>query len=156
MTTLPCRTLGTSARYRQNPLEHAPAAVSRPSRPKVTTIPRRTARVQKRAPLPPEPSRPRPCHGFAPLDTIPRKSGGAKARRYRESPLEHERFRPSRPKVTTLLRRTGGVQTRAPLPPEPSRVRPCHGFAALETKSDDPYTQNRGGAKARAATARAL
>ena len=28
------------------------------------------------------------------------------------------------------------------LPPEPSRARPCHGFAALETKSDKPSTQN--------------
>ena len=43
------------------------------------------------------------------------------------------------------------------LPPEleegASRVRPCHGFAALEAKSDDPSTQNRG---VRAATAKAL
>ena len=40
--------------------------------------------------------------------------------------------------------------------PEPSKVRPCHGFATLETKSDDPSTQNRGGPKPRAAAARAL
>ena len=32
----------------QNPLEHAPATVSRPSRPKVTTLPRRTAGVVRR------------------------------------------------------------------------------------------------------------
>ena len=44
----------------------------------------------------------------------------------------------------------GGVQKRALLPPEPSKVRPCHAFAALETKSDDSSTQNRGGPKARA------
>ena len=40
---------------RQSPLKYASATVSRPSRAKVTTFPRRTARVQKRAPLPPEP-----------------------------------------------------------------------------------------------------
>ena len=28
-------------------------------------------------------------------------------------------------------------------PPEPSNVRPCHGFAPLKTKSDDPSTRNR-------------
>ena len=57
--------------------------VSRPSRRKVRTVPRKTADVhkrgplpvprktadvQKRAPLPPEPFRVRPCHGFAPLE----------------------------------------------------------------------------------------
>ena len=81
------------------------------------------------------------------------------ARRYRQSPPEYAPAtvsRPSRQKVTTLPRRTAGVQKRAPLPPQPSRVRPCHGFAALETKSEDPSTQNREGPKARTTTARAL
>ena len=129
-------------------LEYAPATVSRPWRPKVTTLPRKNARVQNRVPLPPEPSRARPCHGFAPLET----------------------------KVTTLSRKTAGVQKRAPLPPEPSKVRPHHSFATsrpkatslprrtagvqkrapLEAKSDDRSTQNPEIPKARAATARAL
>ena len=81
------------------------------------------------------------------------------ARPYRQSPLEYAPAtvsRPSRPKVMTLPRKTAGVQKRAPLLPEPSRARRCHGFAALETKSDDLSTQNCGGPKARAATARAL
>ena len=46
--------------------------------------------------------------------------------------------RPSRAKVRTLPRKTADVQKRAPLPPEHSRVRPCHGFAPLEAKSEDP------------------
>ena len=87
----------------QSPLEHAPATVSRPSRPKVTTLPRRTLNSKS-------------------------------ARRYRQS-LAGVRpatvSRPLRPKVTTLPRRTA-------LQPEPSRARLCHGFASLETKSDDP------------------
>ena len=109
-------------------IEYASATVSRPSRPKVTTLPRRTA-------------------------------GSKSARRYRQSPLEYAPAtvsRPSRPKVTALQRRTAGVQKRAPLPPEPSRARRCHGFAPLETKIDDHSPQNRGGSKPRAGTARAL
>ena len=61
------------------------------------------------------------------------------------------------PTLTCQSAVPGGLpQKRAPLPPEPSRVRPCHGFAALDAKSDDPSTQNHGRPKARAATARAL
>ena len=46
--------------------------------------------VQKRAPLPPEPFRVRPCHGFAPLETksddpSTQKRGVQKRRRYRQS-----------------------------------------------------------------------
>ena len=55
----------SARRYRQSCLEYAPATVSRPARPKVTTLPCRTAGVQKRVPLPPEPSRVRPFRGFA-------------------------------------------------------------------------------------------
>ena len=181
MTTIPRRTAGVQKRA---PLRHSARVrlpVSRPSRPKLTTPPRRTAGVQKRAPLLPEPSRARPCHGFAALETksddpstqnrggpkaraatarAPEPSrvrpcqsrGGPKARRYRQSTVEDALAtvsRPSRPQlqVTTLPRRTAGVQKRAPLPPEPSRARPCHGFAPFEAKSDDPSTQNRRGSK---------
>ena len=113
---------------RQSPLEYAFATVSRPSMPKVTTLPRKIADVQKRAPLAPEPSRARPCHGFTPLDA---KSDDRSTQNR------------GRPKAS-------------PLAPEPSRARRCHGFAPLEAKSDDPSTQNRGRPKARAASARAL
>ena len=107
---------------RQSPLEYAPAKVSRRSRPKVTTLPHKTHRSKS-------------------------------ARRYRQSPLEYapaKVSRPSRPKVTTFPHRSDDpstqnprVQKRAPLPPEPSRVRSCQGFAALETSSNDPSTQNK-------------
>ena len=89
----------------------------------VRTLPRKTADVRKSAPLPPEPSRARPCHGFATLES----------------------------KVGTLPRKTADVQKRAPLPPKRSRARPWHGFASLESKSEDLSTQNRGRPKARAA-----
>ena len=122
---------------------------------------RQTAGVQKRAPLPPEPSKVRSCHGFAALETKsddpshtePR--GSKSARRYCQSPVEYPATvsRPSKPTVTTLPHKTAGVQKRAPLPPEPSKGRLCHGFAPLETKSDDFSTQNRAGPKARRARA---
>ena len=111
----------------------------------------RSCVLEKRAPLPPEPS-----GGFAHLETksddlsTQNRGGPKRARRYRQSPLEYAPAtvsRPSRPKVTTFPRKTAGVQKCAPLPPEPSRVRPCHGFAALETKNDDLCTQNRGAPK---------
>ena len=80
------------------------------------------------------------------VTTLLRKTHGSKsARRYSQSPLEY-----------APATQNPRVQKRTRLPPEPSRARPCHGFAALETKSNDPSTQNRGGPKARAATARAL
>ena len=66
---------------RQRPLEYALATVSRPSRPKVTTLPRRTA---ERAPLRPKPSRARLCHGFAALETKCDDPSASKSARYRE------------------------------------------------------------------------
>ena len=52
--------------------------------------------------------------------------------------------------------RTADAQKRVPLPPEPSSVRPCPGFAPVEAKRNVPSTQNRGRPKARTASARAL
>ena len=97
---------------RQSPLEHAPAAVSRPLRSKMTTLPCKiygsTSARFRQSPLVHA-----PCHGFAPLET---KSEDASM----QNPW---------------------VQKRAPLPPEPSSARPCQGFAAPETKSDDRSTK---------------
>ena len=74
----------SARRYRQSPLDHAPATASRPSRPKVTTIPRKTqasksARRYHQSPLEyalatvSRPLRPK-------VTTLPSKTGGAKAR----------------------------------------------------------------------------
>ena len=139
-----------------------PKARVAPSRPKVTTLPCKTAGVQKRATLPPEPSRARPCHGFAALEA---KSDDPVQKR---APLPPELSR-ARPCHGFAARETksddpsmqngGGPKARAATARalySTPRARPCHGFAALETKSDDPPMQNRGGPKARAATARAL
>ena len=109
-TALYATPLSKARRYRQSPLEYAPATVSRPSRLKVTTFPRKA-------------------------------HGSKSARRYCQSPLKYAHAtvsRPSRPKVTTLPHRTAGVQKRARLAPVPSRGRPCHGFAPLEAKRNDP------------------
>ena len=165
--TLPRKTADVQKRapLPAEPSRARPCHCFPPSRPKVRTLPRKTADVQKRAPLPPEPSKVRPCHGFAPLksksdNTSTQNRGRPKARaRYRQSPLEHAPAtfsQASRPKVWTFPRQTADVQKRAPLPPEPSRARPCRCFAALKSKSEDPSTQNRGRPKARAATGRAL
>ena len=52
------------------------------------------------------------------------------------------RFRdPRGQKVTTLPRKIHGSKS-ARLLPEPSRARPCQGFATLEATNDDPSTQN--------------
>ena len=122
--------------------------------PPVRTLPRKTEGVQKRAPLPPEPSRVRPYHAFAALETKSDDLSTQNPRVQRRAPLppEPSRVRPCHgfaaleAKSDDLSTQNPRVQKRAPLPPEFSRVRPCHGFAPLETKSDDP----------RAATARAL
>ena len=81
MTTLPRKTYGfNSARcYCQNPLEYALATVSRPPKPKVTTFPQ-NPRVQKRAPLPPQPSRARPCQGCQAFATLEAKSDDLSAK----------------------------------------------------------------------------
>ena len=99
------------------PLEYAPATVSRHLRPKVTTLPRKT-HGSKSAPLPPEPSRPRPCNGFAGLETKsddPSTQNRSKStRRYRQSPLEYalgKVSRPPRPKVTTIPRKIHGSKS---------------------------------------------
>ena len=103
---------------------------------KVTTLPRKTADVQKRAPLPPATvSRP----SKAKVRTLPRKTAGvqkraATARVLQSTPFPPEHApatvsRPARPKVRTFQHKTVDVQKRAPLPPEPSRARPCHGAA---------------------------
>ena len=135
----------SARRYRQSPLQYVPAKVSRPSRPKETTLPRKDPRVQKRAPLPPEPSRARPCHGFATLeakrdDPSTQRSTGPKAR---AATARASRARPCHGFATLKAKsddpftQNPRVQKRARLPPEPSRARPCHSFAARETKSDD-------------------
>ena len=156
----------SARRYRQSPLEHALATVSRPSRPKVTTLPRKTAGVQKRAPLPPEPSRARACHGFAPLETksddpsaqnceSPKACAATARALYRARPCHGFAPRETKSDDPSAQNR-GGPKACAATARALYRVRPCHGFAALETKSDDPSAQNRGGPKACAATARAL
>ena len=110
------------------PQPSAPATVSRPRDQKWRPF-HAEPRKSKRAPLLPEPSRVRPCHGCVPLETKsdnpfhaqPRASKSA--RPYRQSPLKYAPAtvsRPLRPKVTTLPQRTAGVQKRAPPPPEPS------------------------------------
>ena len=98
--------------------EYAPATVSRPSSTpppwfrgdpsKSDDLSTQNPRVQKRAPLPPEPSRVRPRHGFAAtlpkVTTLARKIHGSKsARRYRQSPLEHVPATVSRPSGRAVL-----------------------------------------------------
>ena len=130
----------------QSPLEYAPAKVSRPSRPKVTTFPRKihgskSARRYRQSPLEyahatvSRPSRPK-------VRTVPRKTHGSKsARRYRQSPLESLEYAPtkvsrfSRPKVTTFPRKTHGSKSarryrQSPLEYAPARVLRSSGLGA--------------------------
>ena len=122
VTTLRRKTYGFSSErcYCQNPLEYALATVSRPSRPKVTILPRKihgskSARRYRQSPL-----------QYAPSRKIHAKPHGSKsARRYHQSPLEY---------ALATSTQNPRFQKRAPLPQEPSRVRPWQGFAASRPK----------------------
>ena len=98
-------------RYRQSPLEHAPATVSRPSKGvKARAATARALSTQN-------------CGG------VHGALGATPEAKSDDSSTQNPRVQKR-------------VQKCARLPPEPSRVRLCHGLATLETKSDDHSTQN--------------
>ena len=87
--------------------------------------------------LPPEPSRVRPCQGFAALETQTNDISTQNPRVQKRALLPPEPEYAPAPEVTTFPRKTHGSKSKSA-----RGYRQSQGFAALETQSDDISTQN--------------